>query len=168
MQFISHFNYFKHKISVFFLFGTIFFASSCAKTDENTEKMIGEWDSNSVFISIKSAHQTGGDSIINIPTYEVWAKMMQLKPIHTQYRADHSYEATFRNLNDSIVALNLGVWTMRNDTTLQLIQQEPYPDTMEYDIRFFPNGAELRRFKYDFDKDGDKDDSFFGTQRKVK
>lgn len=168
MQPIPNFSYFKDKISVFLLFGMVVFVSSCANIDKNAEKMIGEWDSNSVFISIKSGHKTGGDSIINIPNYQIWEKMMQLKPIHTLYRADHSYEATFRNLKDSIVALNLGVWTMRNDTTLQLMQQEPYPDTMQYDIRFFEGGAELRRYQYDFDKDGDKDDSFFGTQRKVK
>ena len=93
---------------------------------------------------------------------------MSLKPIHTLYRADHSYEATYRNLKDSIVALNLGIWRQPNDSTLQLIQQDPYPDTSIYSVRFLKDGAEFRRFQYDFDKDGSKDDEFFGIQRKIR
>ncbi|MEY4926663.1 MAG: hypothetical protein RI894_1099 [Bacteroidota bacterium] len=134
---------------------------------EAPEKMVGEWELNSVLISIKTAHRTGGDSVINFPTPADWVKLMQQKPIHTVYRADHSYEATYRNLKDSIVALRLGVWAMPNDSSLQLFQQDPFPDTSYIDVRFLKDGAEFRRFRYDYDNDGNKDDEFFGIQRKI-
>ncbi len=141
---------------------------STEKPNANNEKIAGEWESNSILISIKSAHRIGGDSVVNIPDQESWQKIMNLKPIHTVYSADHSYVATYRNLKDSIVAVNLGLWTMPSDSTLQLIQQDPFPDTSIYSVKFLKDGAEFRRIQYDFDKDGKKDDEFFGIQRKIK
>ena len=167
LQIMSSTNFLKF-IAISLIAMTIIACNEGQNTAQNREKMVGEWESNSVLISIKSAHRTGGDSVVNIPDQAAWTKIMSLKPIHTLYRADHSYEATYRNLKDSIVALNLGIWRQPNDSTLQLIQQDPYPDTSIYSVRFLKDGAEFRRFQYDFDKDGSKDDEFFGIQRKIR
>ncbi len=150
------------------IFIALFIALTAITACTSKEKMVGEWESNSVLISIKTAHRTGGDSVINFPSPSDWTKLTQLKPIHTVYHPDHSYEATYRNLKDSIVAVNLGIWNMPNDSTLLLIQQDPFPDTSQYDVKFLKDGAEFRRLRYDFDKDGSKEDEFFGIQRKLK
>ncbi len=150
------------------MFVAILALSAAFTACNSRDKMKGEWESHSVLISIKSAHKTGGDSVVNIPDQESWRKIMNLKPIHTVYNPDHSYIATYRNLRDSIVAVNLGLWEMPTDSTLQLIQQDPFPDTSLYSIKFLKDGAEFRRVQYDFDKDGSKDDEFFGIQQKIK
>jgi hypothetical protein len=129
--------------------------------------MVGEWDSHAILIKIKSMHGKGGDSVVNIPSQEAYMKVMNQKPIHTTYNADGSYSAVYRNGKDSILYVNAGQWTMLNDSTLQLAQVEPKPDTSVFGVQFLKDGAQFSR-RYDYDHDGAKDDLFLGVQQKVK
>jgi hypothetical protein len=157
-----------------FIFIVILSFFACQNNNNNgetanqtaTEKMVGEWDSYSVLIKVKSMKQTGGDSVVNIPNPAAFAQITGNKPIHTIYRADGSYTAEYRNLKDSILFVNLGEWKMLNDSILQLNQQDPFPETSEFGVRFMKDGAMFSRAAYDYDRDGAKDDSFLGMQTK--
>jgi hypothetical protein len=131
-------------------------------------RIVGTWDSYSILIQIKSAHGiVQHDSVIAIGNPAIWQAKMQQKPIRTVYSPDGNYVATYRNLRDSIVDIRLGKWTMQHDSILVLSQQDPVPMTTQYAVKFLKDGAEFRRFDYDFDEDGQNDDSFLGIQSKV-
>ena len=144
--------------------------ASCMPTPKTTtQKMQGEWESYSILIKIVSPHSVKGDSVINIPTPEIYERTTDQRPIRTNYNADGTYQSIYRmGKNDSIFYTPNGKWQMEHDTVLALYQIEPKPDTMRYFIRFLKDGAEFRRFDYDYDHDGSKDDAFYGLQRKLK
>jgi hypothetical protein len=110
---------------------------------------------------------TGGDSLVNIPDQATYRMAMDQKPIHTTYKTDGSYTAVYRNTKDSILYMNLGQWTMLNDSSLQLIQIDPKPDTSVFGVQFLKDGAQFSRI-YDYDHDGAKDDLFLGVQQKIR
>ena len=67
LQIMSSTNFLKF-IAISLIAMTIIACNEGQNTAQNREKMVGEWESNSVLISIKSAHRTGGDSVVNIPS----------------------------------------------------------------------------------------------------
>jgi hypothetical protein len=140
--------------------------AACTAPDA-AKTMVGEWEAAAILIKIKSMHGTGGDSIVNIPDQATYTMAMNQKPIHTIYRPDGSYTAEYRNLKDSILYMNLGQWTMLNDSSLQLIQIDPKPDTAVFGVQFLKDGAQFSR-RYDYDHDGAKDDLFLGVQQKIR
>jgi hypothetical protein len=144
------------------LISAILFFYACTTTN-TAPTMTGEWDSASILIRIKTMHGKAGDSIVSIPDQATYRKIMNQKPIHTTYSPDGSYKAVYRNTQDSILYINLGEWAMLNDSTLQLIQIDPRPDTSVFEVKFLESGAQFAR-KYDYDKDGAKDDVFMGLQ----
>ena len=152
--------------SVVALFVAVFLVS--CDTTKPRLTMVGEWESVSILIKVKSMRGVANaDSVVNIPDQAAYFKVMGEKPIHTTYKEDGSYSAIYRNGNDSILRVNLGQWKMLNDSTLQLVQIDPKPDTSVFGVQFLQDGAKFLR-SYDYDFDGQKDDVFFGIQQKVK
>ena len=157
--------YKKHIIIAAAFFTAILYG---CQTLPNTSRIVGTWDLYAILIQIKSAHGIAQhDSVIAIGNPTIWQQQMQQKPIRTVYSADGSYVSTYRNLRDSIVDVRLGQWRLEQDSILVLAQQDPLPLTLKYTVRFLKDGAEFRRFDYDFDADGQLDDSFLGVQHKL-
>jgi hypothetical protein len=142
------------------------FLTACNAPD-SAKTMVGEWESAAILIKIKSMHGAGGDSLVNIPDQATYRMAMDQKPIHTTYKTDGSYTAVYRNTKDSILYMNLGQWAMLNESSLQLIQIDPKPDTSVFDVQYLKDGAQFSR-RYDYDHDGAKDDIFVGVQQKIK
>ena len=129
-------------------------------------RMVGEWQASSFTIKATSVNGKADSNVVVTVTPNDWEKKLGYQPIRTTYRADGSYEAVTRNTRDSIIATPNGKWRMMNDSTLELQQIDPHPDTMLYRVQFTALGATFSR-RYDYDKDGAKDDFFEGVQQRI-
>lgn len=94
-----------------------------------------------------------------------WETAMKAKPIRTFFKADGTYNSEHRNLNDSIVYNPAGKWSIVGDS---LFMMDTFPQeglSYKYKIKIDGNIAEFRGVE-DFDSDGNKDDEYYGSQRK--
>ena len=129
-----------------------------------TEQLVGEW--RNVTLRIEMNRIGGKDSV---KVFEVdeknWESRMNIRPIRTFYNADGTYHSVHANLNDSVVYDPAGVWTLQGDS---LFMTDTFPargPRYSYQLKINGNMAEFRGLE-DSDGDGEKDDLYFGTQRR--
>lgn len=94
-----------------------------------------------------------------------WETVMKAKPIRTFFNADGTYNSEHHNLNDSIVYNPAGKWNVVGDS---LFMRDTFPQkglAYKYRITLDSDIAEFRGVE-DFDQDGNKDDEYYGSQRK--
>ena len=127
---------------------------------ELEKEIVGEWTNVSMRVHVRSYNESDTSFIVDI-TEENWDMKMNIRPIVTTIRADGTYSSEFRNSFDSLIYRTNGTWLMDGDSLIMEDNQAVYK------FKIFIDGdmAEFRSM-IDWDKDGRKDDEYFGVQRK--
>lgn len=153
-----------------FLFVCLFALTACGGSDEvqsssAAEDLIGEWRNVSLRIEMNGA--TGSPDSLKV--FEVqeseWESRMNIRPIRTFFKAGGTYNSLHLNLRDSVVYNPAGRWELRGDS---LVMTDTFPQRglkYTYHLKINGNIAEFRGIE-DSDGDGQKDDLYFGTQRR--
>ena len=125
------------------------------------EKLIGEWNNLSIKISMNSKNNSDSNELLEVDR-PVWEQTLKIKPIRTFFRADSSWNAAHYNLKDSLVYNPSGKWWFENDKLI-MMQYFPSPDTTAYDLDI-KNDTATFEANVDWDRDGKKNDVYFGKQ----
>ena len=152
----------------FFLF---LYLAGCGNHEKNDptktpvrEKLIGEWNNLSIKISMNSKNNSDSNELLEVDR-PVWEQTLKIKPIRTFFRADSSWNAAHYNLKDSLVYNPSGKWWFENDKLI-MMQYFPSLDTTAYDLDI-KNDTATFEANVDWDRDGKKDDVYFGKQIRV-
>ena len=121
------------------------------------EALLGEWRNYSLNITI--AKETG-DSIVTISQSD-WENILQIKPVRTTFSNDSSFSSEYRNLSDSVIMINSGVWFIKNDSLVYMTRGKSFV----YDVEISGDTATFTGYT-DWDEDGEVDDLYDGKQIK--
>jgi hypothetical protein len=127
-------------------------------------RLTGVWDNLSLKIKMNSFNNTDSTRVFEVDEKD-WEQKMRIRPIRTIYRKDGSYNSEHRNLNDSIIYNPAGKWYILGDT---IFMTDTFPErglTYKYHVRIKGNIVEFTGVE-DCDRDGKKDDEYFGIQCK--
>ena len=132
------------------------------KEIESLEKAIlGTWENVSLSVTVHSVNNTDSTKKVNIPRSE-WEEKLKIKPIQTTYLEDGTFTSEYRDLNDSLVNKNEGLWAVAGDS-LALTSDEV---TTKYWAECKNDTAVFTGY-LDWDGDGLADDLYKGVQRKL-
>ena len=121
------------------------------------EALTGEWYNLYVHVKLSNGAEMEADSTN-------WESRLQIKPIHTFFKADGSYHSIYRNLADSIVRQVAGTWDVEGDTLI-MRQNTPTAEFMKLHVTI-KKGVATFKGMIDFDGDGKENDEYSGRQRK--
>lgn len=127
--------------------------------ENKQEYLLGEWYNESVRVDI-DALDGEADSVFTVPAGQ-WEDILQIKPIHTTYKSDGTYESLYTDLDGSFLQKNSGQWEMIGDS-LYLTQEG---QTTGYYFEW-QEGKGLFEGFLDWDTDGNTDDFYSGVQIK--
>jgi hypothetical protein len=118
----------------------------------------GEWKNLYVRIHIK-------DKVVEADSSN-WEERLHIKPIHTWFNKDGSYRSEYRNLQDSLVRVSSGSWSIEGDT-LTMDEATPEVSHMKFHLLVEKDIASFSGL-IDFDGDGKANDLYYGRQRKCR
>ena len=156
---------------VLFFFLLLLWITGCDNRKKNEqantqdgEKLIGEWNNLSMEITINSKNNGDSNEVFEVDRPQ-WEQTLKIKPIRTFFRADSTWNSAHFNLKDSLVYNPSGKWWFENHKLI-MMQYFPSPDTTSYDLNIKSDTATFEG-NVDWDRDGKKDDVYFGRQIKV-
>lgn len=120
--------------------------------------LTGEWRNLYVRINIK-------DKVMEADSSN-WEARLQIKPIRTHFQADGSYYYEYRNLQDSVVMMPSGTWTIEGDSLI-MSQTKPQATRMKFLLQIDKDVATFTGL-IDFDGDGKTEELYYGRQRKYR
>lgn len=152
------------KIYLLTLFCLFFSCSSKENKKSPSEQLVGEWRNVYMKVEMQTVNNTDSNDILEV-SEENWEKMMQIRTIQTFYNADGTYNSKHTNLKDSVIYNPAGKWQIQGDS---IIMSDTFPKTgliYKYKIAIKDNNVEFWGVE-DFDQDGNKDDKYYGTQKR--
>lgn len=156
-------------IGLFIFFGIVACNAKNKGIEENQNTNLdiktilpGTWEAIGFSVHVNSFHGTDSTFIMNVEPGE-WESKLQMRPIVTEYSADNRYRSLYRNLADSLVRTERGIWNVFGDT-LMLISPEA---TYQYEVIQKGETLEFRSL-LDWDGDGLEDDEYIGIQKIMK
>ncbi|HEY6504695.1 MAG TPA: hypothetical protein VIZ28_12020 [Chitinophagaceae bacterium] len=157
------------KILIWLLATSIIACNNSANQKEEVtasvvEQLTGEWNNLSIRVEINSKNNADSNEVFEVGRPQ-WEEKLKIKPIRTFFRADSTWNSAHYNLKDSLVYDPSGKWWIERDK-LTMLQLLPSSDTTVYDFTL-KNGIASFKCMLDWDMDGEKDDQYFGIQRKV-
>ncbi|MGI9542033.1 MAG: hypothetical protein ACR2MX_02175 [Cyclobacteriaceae bacterium] len=130
--------------------------------EESLESAIlGTWENVSLTVTISTVNNTDSTKTGYIPRKE-WEARLKIKPILTTYSEDGTYASEYRDLNDSLINKNQGLWTVSGDS-LALTSDDI---TTMYRVEC-KNDTAIFTGYLDWDSEGNFDDLYEGVQRKL-
>lgn len=159
---IRNYHYFyPMKLFSLLLIGSILFACSPKKEDPLREsELIGKWTNLSLLVTMKRLEKE--DSIMHAREGE-WEKVLNIKPILSEFKDDGTFTAQYSNLNEEIIKEDEGKWFIRNDSLV--IDIDDNETTYHFTVN---NDRVMYKAKLDWDGEGHKNDYYDGVQVKVK
>jgi len=142
-----------------------------SKSTENTNSIAGNnlksalpgtWETIAFQVNIQSFQNTDSTFTMEIKEGE-WESQMQMRPIQTVYELTNKYYSTYKNLSDSVIRIERGIWNVFGDTLLLVSPDATYT----YQFLLQNEKAELRTL-LDWDGDGQEDDEYIGIQKRIK
>jgi hypothetical protein len=118
--------------------------------------LIGEWRNLYVKINLK-------DKVMEADSSN-WEARLHIKPIRTHFRDDGTYYSEYRNLQDSVVRMPSGTWSVEGDS-LTMTELKPDKSTMKFQLHIDRDIATFTGL-IDFDGDGVANELYYGRQRK--
>ncbi len=149
--------------------GCLFIAACSNETNktlnkELTAQLHGEWRNVYMKLSMNSYKNTDSSKVFEV-TEQNWTKKMNIQPIRTFFRKDGTYNSEHRNLSDSIVFNPAGRWAIYGDS---LVMTDTFPSigqAYRYKVVLKDSLVEFYGLE-DSDNDGQKDDLYYGVQRR--
>ncbi len=127
------------------------------------EFLPGTWEMNSLSV-LALSHDGIADSVYALQIREQdWLKVFRTQPSQFAFRADNQFRIYYRDIQGNPIDSAKGIWNSFGDT-LMLISPE---ETIPYRVRYKPGSLAEYRAQMDWDKDGEEDDQFQATFRKV-
>lgn len=125
------------------------------------QSLVGEW--NNVYLKVETISKSNGNEneVLEVRRDE-WEARLKIKPIRSFFREDSTWNSAHYNLNDSLVYDPSGKWWTDADR-LTMLQTKPSPDTTIYTFTVKGDTATFEAL-VDWDRDGKKDDRYFGKQ----
>src|SRR5688572_27874685 len=84
---------------------------------ENTfgpKELTGEWNNLSIKIDIHSKNNSDSNEVFEVNQSE-WEEKLKIKPIHTFFRSDSSWNSAHYNVKDTRVYNPTGKWWLEKD-----------------------------------------------------
>jgi hypothetical protein len=101
------------------------------------------------------------DSVLEAKEGE-WEKVLKMKPILTEFRADGTFTSEYTDLNEKLIKKDIGKWVIRNDSLVVI------SDGKESVYHFvIANDRVHFKAKLDWDGDGENDDVYDAIQVRV-
>jgi len=123
----------------------------------------GTWEMNSLSV-LALSHEGIADSVYSLQIREQdWLKVYRTQPSQYAFRADKKFRIYFRDIEGQPIDSAKGIWNSFGDT-LMLISPE---ETIQYRVRYKAGSLAEYRAQMDWDQDGEEDDQFQATFRKV-
>lgn len=154
----------------FFILVLILF-SACdnkSKEQEHTvvypEQLTGQWRNVYIRIDIPTFKNTDSSKVFEVNENN-WEQVMGIRPVRTYYWSDGTYNSEHLNLQDSVFYNPAGRWILNGDS---LYMNDTFPNkghSYKYKVAIKGNMAEFWGLE-DSDSDGNKDDHYYGTQRR--
>lgn len=129
------------------------------------EQLVGEWRNIYGKVTLRSADNTDSSRVMEVRE-DNWEALMNMKPIRTFFKADGTYNSEHRNLSDSIVYNPAGKWKIAGDSLLMVDTMPQAGVSYKYKVIITDSIAEFFGVE-DFDRDGVKDDEYYGRQRRL-
>ena len=156
---------------VLFCFLLLMWLAGCDDREKNGQvktsdrkSLIGEWNSLSIKVTINSKNNTDSNEVFEVDRPR-WEQTLKIKPIRTFFHADSTWNSAHYDLKDSLVYNPSGKWWFENDKMIML-QNFPSPDTSSF-TWITKNDTASFEGMVDWDRDGKKDDVYFGRQIRV-
>lgn len=125
------------------------------------ERLPGTWEAISFRVNIPTVDNSDRDSLFEV-SEEYWVEKFRVKPVKTIFNPDKTYRQEFRNLQDTLVSTNKGIWNVFGDTLMMIEPNTTYNYTVNIE-----KGIATFRSTTDWDNDGDEDDEFTGKHRLI-
>ena len=128
------------------------------------KNLVGEWRNIHLKLDMQTFRNSDSNYVFEVSEQD-WEKKMNIRPIRTFYREDGTYNSLHLNLRDSVVYNPAGTWKVVGDS---LFMQDTFPvraEVYRYKLRITNKLAEFTGVE-DGDRDGKKDDLYFGRQWK--
>lgn len=161
----------KYYIGLFFLINLIACQSKVSENDKNPSqsnnnelkiKLPGVWKTVAFRVHVHSFHNSDSTFIMEVKEGE-WEQKMQMHPIQTVYEVENRFYVQYKNLSDSLLRTERGIWNVFGDTLMLVSPNATY----QYEVILQNRKAELRAL-LDWDGDGQEDDEYIGIQRFIK
>jgi len=159
----------KHYIGLLLFLALVACQSKNAPSTENQSETVdlkttlpGTWEAVAFRVNVNSFQNTDSTFTLEVAAGE-WENKLQMRPILTEYSTDNRYRSTYRNLSDSLLRTERGIWNVFGDT-LMLVSPEA---TYQYEVIQQGKNLEFRSI-LDWDGDGVEDDEYVGIQTLVK
>lgn len=133
-----------------------------ASSKPDFEKLLpGTWEAVSLYVDVQSALNEDTSFVFRINDGD-WRKLFQVLPPRTYFEADNKYRIEYRDLRDSVMSFDRGIWNVLGDTLMMI---EPTV-TYQYILSEQNGLIELRGMR-DWDEDGEEDDEYREVKRRV-
>lgn len=143
---------------------------ACGQVDSDTtdaddttlENLLpGTWEAVSIYVDVQSAMNADTSFVFRINDGD-WSNIFQVLPPRTYFERDNKYRTEYRDLRDSVMSIDRGMWNVFGDT-LMMIEPEV---TYQYLVTQKSGLIELSGFR-DWDNDGQEDDTYREVKRRV-
>jgi hypothetical protein len=131
----------------------------------NFEKSLtGQWEVTAFQVLINSAYNGDSSYLMEVPA-GAWPERMQQYPERIHFMLNNRFTAENTNLDDELAYQRRGMWDLRNDTMLRLIEPK---GTDDYRLYWLNADAVTLYGLLDHDGDGRSDDVYNATWHRIR
>lgn len=138
--------------------GCLFLLCLGCKTEDPDfpKELTGQWEINSFTVSVTTFGNQDSSFTLEIDPGQ-WPEKMSLQPERILFLMNHRFSSEAYNLDDELVYRRRGMWDLRGDTLLRLIEPKGIDD---YRLRWLDADQVFIRGRLDWDRDGEIDDVY--------
>ncbi|MEO1050135.1 MAG: hypothetical protein AAFX87_05905 [Bacteroidota bacterium] len=133
---------------------------TATETPDLKTQLLGEWRNVSLYVTMDTKHQDSASAVTDVPAGQ-WETVLGIKPIRTTYKEDGTYTSEYRDLQDSVINVTSGSWSIEGDSLVL----EAEGQSTKYKTEINGDQATFTGF-LDWDQDGEEDDLYSGVQKK--
>ena len=124
----------------------------------------GDWQNIQMEVALTTVNGSDSNSVFSADE-ATWEQVLRIQPILTNYNTDSSYVSEYLDLFGNRIKKFTGRWSVKGDSLIHK-QLQPIPATHRFEVKVRHNKAFFKG-TIDFDQDGEVDDVYQATQRKL-
>lgn len=153
-----------HRIAIISSFLSILLLS-CSDDPKIAPELVGTWENTFMMLETGGTPDMMAEDVF-VADSSNWERRTGMKPVRTTFFADGTFKGEYRNLQDSVYVVAKGTWNVKGES-LYYHQWEPDTFLATYWFKVEDDTATFKGL-LDWERDGQRDDVYTGTQKRLK
>ncbi len=130
--------------------------------DVQEQAIIGKWINSTIEVDLRTYNNSDTSFRVSI-NEDNWKLKMNIKPVETTLRENGTFLNNYLDTLGIVFHSNSGIWYLDGDS---LFLEEESGEVYSFEVIVNGDVMEMHTI-VDYDEDGEKDDNYFGTYKRV-